>query len=65
MIVVAGPRCGVLAVADTDHAIGQGRYFDTVTIRKAKTAFEPLGLVHMLSPHRISRGGVAAGPAHC
>jgi hypothetical protein len=47
----------MFAVADADHAIGQGCYFDTVAIGEAAGAFDPSGLLHGV----VSFAGDGAG----
>jgi hypothetical protein len=36
----------IFAVANADHAIGQGRYFDAVAVGEAQGTFDPSSVLH-------------------
>jgi hypothetical protein len=36
----------ILAVANADHVIGQGCYFDAVAVGEAQGTFDPSGILH-------------------
>jgi hypothetical protein len=46
----------ISAVANTDHAIGQGRDFNTVAVCETQRAFNPPDLLHSASPWLLGTG---------